>query len=120
MGVVGIVWVMLWCDMQWGNGPGGACHIPEQWTGIGQTQAPLPLFTSKEACQQYMLKIANEGRRRARSDPTDPNRAIGGSAPSLDEPPLKFDESGRIYSGTDRSRWGECKTLAVYDKPANN
>jgi hypothetical protein len=53
--------------------------------------------------------------------PGDPDRVITGSAPSPDDlPPPKFDQSGRLYSGADHSRWGECKMLSVYDKPINN
>jgi hypothetical protein len=117
----GIVWVMLWCDMQWGNGPGGACRLPEQWTTVAQTRLSRPLFTSREACQQDELNIINEEfRRRQSMPPADPDRAIAGGAPSPDQVPPKFDESGRLYSGPDHSRWGECKEMGVYDKPINN
>jgi hypothetical protein len=117
----GIVRVMLWCDMAWGNGPGGVCRIPEQWTTVTETSVSLPLFTSREACQQDELNIINDQIRRHRSmRPTDPDALIAGAGTSPDElPPPKFDESGRLYSGPDHSRWGECKMMGVH-KPVNN
>jgi hypothetical protein len=69
----GIVWVMLWCDMAWGNGPGGGCHLPEQWTTVEATGVSLPLFTSREACQQDELNIIN--------DQAAPIDAAGGPRP---------------------------------------
>jgi hypothetical protein len=120
MGATGIVWVMLWCDMAWGNDPGGTCRIPDQWTTVAESRVSLPLFTSKDACQQDELNRLSDAVRRMRSIPADPVAPLARKAPSPDEAPPKFDESGRLYATNSHTRWGECRMLTVYDKPTNN